>query len=604
VTYAAEPYAQFVDDLLMSLTGGVTRERFTFLPEAEPYRLSPQGTLVPSSLTVFGLVDGHYARFQAGRDFVLTNDFAVEWRAQGDGTKAPDAIWPDDASAFFANYDTVGVAAAVPLLNDRNPGSVTRLLAESFAREFAVLSRQLESVYQAGFLSTAGGRDLDQVVQLVGVTRRTRSFASGSVIFSCNAPATGDIAINAGTRLSTAQPPLVVFETTEDHTLRRGDLSVDVPIRATVSGPAGIVPARAIAVIHRPILGVAAVSNAQGTTLAGEDESDEGLRARASRALEGAGRATPGALLAALGALPAMREKFVRIEEDHQTRPGVVIVNVAAEMTAAGAARAVQQLEETRPAGVRVLHNIDAPPAVIASVPPNVREDPLAGPPSATVVEGLYQLVRVRALLLPSSPSLSGAERAALQAKGREAIKQLVADAGIGETLVYNRLVSTLMALDGVLDVAVELYAKPAVGATIGARRQNLSPPKTLRPKLSDEDLTVEIASEIVAFDVTVTIHLSDFAKATGDPADNLADARAEVAGLLQDRIGAVTAPIIPSALLAQLAPTVTYTVTTLSYTVQYLEAGLQVNEADPAITLGELERPWVRTLQTTVGSG
>ncbi len=604
MTYAAEPYAQFVDDLLMSLTGGVTRERFTFLPEAEPYRLSPQGTLVPSSLTVFGLVDGHYARFQAGRDFVLTNDFAVEWRAQGDGTKAPDAIWPDDASAFFANYDTVGVAAAVPLLNDRNPGSVTRLLAESFAREFAVLSRQLESVYQAGFLSTAGGRDLDQVVQLVGVTRRTRSFASGSVIFSCNAPATGDIAINAGTRLSTAQPPLVVFETTEDHTLRRGDLSVDVPIRATVSGPAGIVPARAIAVIHRPILGVAAVSNAQGTTLAGEDESDEGLRARASRALEGAGRATPGALLAALGALPAMREKFVRIEEDHQTRPGVVIVNVAAEMTAAGAARAVQQLEETRPAGVRVLHNIDAPPAVIASVPPNVREDPLAGPPSATVVEGLYQLVRVRALLLPSSPSLSGAERAALQAKGREAIKQLVADAGIGETLVYNRLVSTLMALDGVLDVAVELYAKPAVGATIGARRQNLSPPKTLRPKLSDEDLTVEIASEIVAFDVTVTIHLSDFAKATGDPADNLADARAEVAGLLQDRIGAVTAPIIPSALLAQLAPTVTYTVTTLSYTVQYLEAGLQVNEADPAITLGELERPWVRTLQTTVGSG
>ena len=41
------------------------------------------------------------------------------------------------------------------MLNDRNPGSVTRLLAESFAREFAVLSRQLESVYQAGFLTTA-----------------------------------------------------------------------------------------------------------------------------------------------------------------------------------------------------------------------------------------------------------------------------------------------------------------------------------------------------------------------------------------------------------------------------------------------------------------
>ena len=66
------------------------------------------------------------------------------------------------------DVNTVGIVSAVPVLNDRNPGSVTRLLAESFAREFAVLSRQLESVYQAGFLSTATGRDLDQVVALVG----------------------------------------------------------------------------------------------------------------------------------------------------------------------------------------------------------------------------------------------------------------------------------------------------------------------------------------------------------------------------------------------------------------------------------------------------
>ena len=604
MTYAAEPYAQFVDDLLMSLTGGVARERFTFLPEAAPYRLSPAGTLVPSTLIVFGLVDNEYARFQAGRDFVLSPDFTIDWAAQPDGTKAPDAVWPDEASTFFANYDTVGIASAVPLLSDRNPGSVTRLLAESFAREFAVLSRQLESVYEAGFISTATGRDLDQVVDLVGVTRRTRSFAAGSVIFASNSPATGDVAINAGTRLSTSQPPLVVFETSEDRTLRRGDLTVDVPIRAIVSGPDGIVPARAITVIHRPILGIDSVSNAQGTTLAGEDESDEALRARASRALEGAGQATRGAILASLGALPNMKEKFVRIEEDHLVRPGVVIVNVAAEMTSADASRAVQLLEGTRAAGVRVLHNIDAPPALVASTPPNVVEDPLSGPPTAVVVEGLYQLIRVRALILPTSPSISGADRAALQAKARDAIKKLLADAGIGETIVYNRLVSTVMALDGVLDVVIELYAKPAPGATIGARRQNYSPPKTLRPKLADEDLTVEIASEIVAFDVTVTIVLTDFAKATGNVEDTLADARSEVAGLLQDRIGAVSGTITPAALKAQLPPTISYSVTTLSYTVQYLEAGLQVNQTDPDITLGELERPWVRNLKLTSTSG
>ena len=604
MTYAAEPYAQFVDDLLLSLTGGVSRARFTFSSESTRYPLAPLAPILPSTLTLFGLADGEYARFQPGRDFVLTADSVVEWRATGDGSPAPDAVWPDEATTFFANYDSAAGVSAAPLLTDRNPGSVTRLLAESFAREFAVLSKQLESVYDAAFLETSRGRDLDQLVRLVGIERRTRSFATGSVIFSCNAPATGDIPINAGTRLSTGQPPLVVFETSEDRTLRRGDLSVDVPVRAVESGPTGVVPTRAISVVHRPIIGIASVSNAQGTTLAGEDESDDALRTRASRALESAGQATRGALLGSLASLPGVKEKFVRLEEDHLTRPGVVIANVAAELTPADASRAVLLLEENRPAGVRVLHNIDAPPALVAAVPPNVVEDPLTGPPTATVVEGLYQPVVVRAVILPVSPSLSGAERSALQGAARAAIAALLADAGIGETVVYNRLVATVMALEGVLDVAVELYAKPAPGAVVGARRQNFSPPSTLRPKLADDDLIVEIASEIVAFDVEVTITLTDFARSTGNIADTLADAKSEVYGLLQDRAGAIAGAISPSALLAQLPPTISYSVTSLDYTVQYLEAGLIVNEDNPTITLGELERPWVRTLNTSEASG
>lgn len=605
MTYAAEPYAQFVDDLLMSLTGGVARVRFVFLPEFAPYQLSPQGTIVPSSLTVFGLVDNTYFRFEPNRDYTLTPEFAIEWKAQPDGTRVPDATWPDDASTFFANFDTVGVASPVPLLNDRNVGSITRLIAESFAREFAVLSRQLESVYQAGFLATAGGRDLDQVVQLVGIERRTRTFATGSVIFASNSPATGDITINAGTRLSTGQAPLVVFETSEDRVLRRGDLTVDAPVRAIDPGPVGVVPARAIAVIHRPILGIDSVSNAQGTTLAGDDESDEGLRERASRALEVAGRATPGALISVLGALPGMKEKFARIEEDHLTRPGVVIMNVAAAMSSADAAQAVLLLEETRPAGIRLLHNIDAPPSLVASIPPNVRDDPLSEPPPETVTEGLYQPVRVKALVLPTLPSMPSADRATLQGKARDAIKALLGDAGIGETIIYNKLVAAVMAVDGVLDVAIELYAKPSDPlAIVGIRHQNLTPTKTLRPKLDDADLSVDIASEIVAFDVTVTIVLTPFAKATGNPDDNLADAKAQVTGLLQDRVGSVGPPITPGALLLQLPATISYSVTTLSYTVHYLEAGLQVNEPDPPIMLGELERPWMRNVDTTVASG
>ena len=95
MTYAAEPYPQFVEDLLTALTGGVIRQRFQFLPEAQPFRLAPPGPILPSSLLVYGIVAGDYARFVAGKDFVLDADSVIVWNANPDETPAPDAVWPD-----------------------------------------------------------------------------------------------------------------------------------------------------------------------------------------------------------------------------------------------------------------------------------------------------------------------------------------------------------------------------------------------------------------------------------------------------------------------------------------------------------------------------
>ena len=595
MSYAAEPYAQFVDDLLRSLTGGVSRERFTFLPEEEPFRLAPPGPVLPGSIAVFGQAAGTFAVFRRDRDWSLATDGSIVWRARADGTPAPDAVWPDEGTPFYVNYDHAGQVANPPPLTDRNPGSVTRVLAESMAREYAVLSRQMEAVYRAGFLDTASGRDLDALVALVGVERRGRTHAVGTAVFARSTPSPADVFVPQGTRLSTAQPPAVVFETTEDRTLHRGELSVEVPVQAVAAGGTGVVPARALTVIHRPILGIETVANPQATALAGADESDEALRERARRALEGYGRATRGAMLAALTTLPGLREKDIRIHEDPLARPGVITVSVAAELDADDAERAVALIEASRPVGVRVLHNLDAPHAVLAaSLPPNVTDD--ASEPEAGEMEpeGLYLPVAVRALLLPASPTLTPAERAALRNQGREVVRAFVAEAGIGETLVYNRLVSALMRLD-VVDVAVELY--PRTTGAPGARRKNLFPGEALRPRLDDADLDVDVAGEIVAFDVTVGVELTDVGK-LGDITATREAARLEVSARLQDRIGALSPPVTPAALLGLAEPTESYTVKSLSYRVEYLESGVRINPADPSIPLSELERPWIRTVR------
>lgn len=598
MSYVAEPYAQFVDDLLTSLTGGVVREGFTFDPEQAPFRLSPPGPLALNSLRVYGQSRAEFVRFVKDRDYALNPDQSLSWNAAAAGGPAAGARWPDEGTAFFANYDHLGPAGTAPLLNDRNPGSITRLLAESFAREFAVLSRQLDAIYKAGFAATATGRDLDQVVALVGVTRSTATHATGYVVFSRNA--TGDdIAIPAGTRLSTNVPPNVTFETSEEQTLRRGEFSVEVPVRALEQGPSGVVEPGTISVIHRPIAGVTQVSNSEATRQVGANETDEQLRARAKRALEAAGRATVGAMVGALTALPDVRENFVRVAEEHLDRPGVVTLYLAASLDPVQAVRARRIIEDTRPAGVRVLSNFDTPPPPGGYLPPvNTVDDSFEGAAAPPVQDTLYQYVHVRAVLLSQATSLSAKDRADLVARARAAVHAFVDAAGIGESLIYSRLVAQLVNLSGVQDVAVELYPEVAAGAQPGHRRQNLTPPRTLRPRLKDEQLLVEIAGELVAFDVEVDITLTDSGLAI-DRTVMLETARVQIMAELQDALATLSGPLTPATMLPKIDATEYYAATAITYKVEYVEAGVVLMEPSPELTLQELERPWIRTLST-----
>lgn len=596
MSYAAEPYAQFVEDLLLSLTGGVSRERFVFLPENAPFRLAPPGPVVPSTMRVFGQVEGAYHRFVRDTDYALTADSVVEWKANADGAPAADAVWPDDGTAFYANYDYQPPPGVQPRLNDRNPGSIVRLLSESFAREYSVLSRQLEAVYRAGFLETSTGRDLDQLVALVGITRRDRSYAVGTAVFSRSTPSPADIFIPTGTRLSTSAPPPAEFETSEDRTLHRGNLSVEVPIRARQSGTDGVVPAGAVRVIHRPILGVEEVSNPQGTQLAGDVETDEVLRTRARRALESAGQATIGALTDQLASLPGIREKDVLLTEDAIQRPGVVVLTVAAKLDQATGTRAIDIIESTRPAGVRVIHRLDARPGPSSIIPGKnlVPEDETQPPDDTLEGDGMFAPVTVKAILVPASATLTADERAALKAAGEAAIAAAVAESGVGEPVIYNRIVSALMALAGVQDVALDLSWS---GDTTGPRHRNLYPGGTLRPTVDPDHggaVEVLVGGEVVALDVTATIHLET--APGGDRTADLEAARVEVLAQLRDGASSLTT-INPANLLGLIHPPTSFSVSAIHYTGEYLTAGVQLTSPDVPLTLTAQEVPWVRNV-------
>jgi len=607
MSYASEPYAQFVDDLLTSLTGGVVRQEFRFLQEEAPFRLTSPGTIIPSTVRVFGQADGSFRRFVPTTDYRVGPDPGVVWLANPTGGPAAGAVWPDEGTTFYANFESLNEGGAVPPLTDRNPGSIVRLLAESFAREYAVLSRQLEAVYRSAFLDTAGGRDLDQLTALVGVFRRRSTFASGSVIFSRSTPAPADIFIPAGTRLSTVVPPAAVFQTTEDQNLRRGNLSVEVAVQSEIAGAPGVAAAQTIRAIHRPILGVESVSNPLPTRFAGGNESDDALRSRARRALEGAGRATTGALLSALTTIPGLREKDVRISEDPLLHPGVVKLNVALPAMAddekqRAVERIVTSIEDVRPVGVRILHNIDAPRPTGAAVP-GTGAVPDEGDAPATVgvtsiPEELFLPVDVKAEVAPAALSLTPQEKADLESSARKVVESFLAEAGIGEILVYNKLVSQLMALEGVLDVVVELWPQNSPTAS---KHKNLVPDNPgARPVAGHIEITV--GGVLVMLDLAVSIALKG-AGLLGDPTTARATAKAQIEEELRDGLAKFASPSLTrDGMRGLLKGSENYNVLDLHYKAEYSDAGVRIHQQDVPLTLGGLERLWVRRVTMNEG--
>jgi hypothetical protein len=603
VSYASEPYVQFVDDLLTALTGGVIRDEFRFLAGNEPYRLHAPGPPIPSTVRVSGQAGGAYRRFQSGKDYKLDPDFTIVWLATGDATL------PDEGTVFFANYEFSGPAGANPPLTDRNPGSVTRLLAESFAREYAVLSRQLEGIYNASFVETATGRDLDQIGLLVGVERRTATFAIGSVVFFRSTPSPADIFIPAGTRVSTAKPPAAQFETQIETTLRRGSLSVEATIQALAPGAAGVVAAQAISVVNSPILGIDGVTNSQATGFQSAGETDAQLRGRIKRGLEGAGQATPGALLAALTTIPGVREKDVQILEDPISRPGVIQLNVAlpqlppgqeADLLAQLSEQAVGLIEEARPVGVRILHNIDAPkPTGPGEAGPGVQPDE-GGAPAALGLPPAGSLslpIDVNAWLTPATRSLTEAERTELMRSGDNAIRTFIGDAGIGETLVYNRLVAALIALDGVLDVALEIFPQADPSQP---KRKNIIPiDPALRPVAGKID--VQLLGSLIVLDVALGITRKGAGLLT-DPVQMSSTVATDVTITLnlRFRTGSL-AQLTVDALKGLLGTAETYTINSLDYSVEYEDAGVRIHKKNPSITPAQSDQFWVRRVTVEV---
>lgn len=343
-------------------------------------------------------------------------------------------------SSLLPGSADVGYAAVVErllghlreggLITDQTPGGVARMLLETFAREVVLLHEALELAHRSGFVDTAEGPALDQVVALLGLSRARAGRLSGTVLFTRSSPAPEDIVIPAGTRVSgrpvRPERPAPLLEVVEEARILREQRSVSAAVQEIpgeeTPGLDGIAPG-GLHLMVRPLLGVEGVHNPEAITRVGSDEGDTRLRARARVALRAGELATVEAIEAAARSQGAER---VQVREPTAGPPGRVIVRVA-DLGVLQSPERWAALEaavhRTKAAGVRVIFE-------------QVR--------SVAVVPALA--------LRPLNPALGAFESEQLkQAVGR-ALAVVVAGLGPGVAVSRRKLEGAALALPDVAD--------------------------------------------------------------------------------------------------------------------------------------------------------
>ena len=365
----------------------------------------------------------------------------------------------------------------MPVQVDTEPGGVARTLVEAFAREMALFYAMLERAYTSGFLDSAEGLALDNVVAVLGIERARAGRLVGHVEFRRVSPAPDDIGIPAGRTVTGPQPegkmPLAIFETMETAVLVRGETSVLVAVQEVmVAGKKederySVVNPGMITVMPRPVLGIDYVNNPAPLRRYGEDESDESLRARARTALRDGEKGTLGAIAAAV---KEQGVEKVTVRERSDGPPGVVDVligDAGFETSGVKVERVRKAIAASKAAGIRV---------------------------NLQFAKTLY--LEPRMSIEPTQTDLDTDGFARLRDELTAALKTFVGDSPVGATMSWRKLEAILYGHAGVHRVGTFELALFELDAESGAFAP--MPSRTIMP---GSDLRLEALERLVIDD-------------------------------------------------------------------------------------------------------
>lgn len=166
---------------------------------------------------------------------------------------------------------------------DSSVGTPLRKILDAVAEAVAEAYTDQHLIQYTYDLDSKSGGDLDDFVEVFGFARIPAQRAQGVVTFSRPNDSTGQgtaLVIRPGTQTVALSNPPVYVQTTVSAVMTPGQLTVDVPCQAVVSGVGGNVGASAITTLVTVNGTINSVTNVNSFNGGSAEESDDALKAR------------------------------------------------------------------------------------------------------------------------------------------------------------------------------------------------------------------------------------------------------------------------------------------------------------------------------------
>ncbi len=340
-----------------------------------------------------------------------------------------DPLSPEDTSFSGTVERLLGhLRVALGVHADTHVGGVARNLTEAYAREMATFYAILQHAHRSGFVDSAEGAALDNVVAILGIDRARAGRLEGKVEFSRLSPAPHDIVIPAGRRVTGARETgsVPLFETVEDATIERGQTRALVRVQEVVTdaeptGAPDVLDPDTLTIMPRPVLGVERLRNPEPIVRTSAEETDDNLRARARTVLRESQRGTAEAIEA------AVREcglRQVEVVEREEGPPGQLELRISDPEAAERIVEIERAVRRSKAAGVRV---------------------------EIKLLDTLYMVPRIE--IAPVDAELDAEGFAQLADELRDALTRYAASVRVGEPIISRKLEAALYAHPGVSEV-------------------------------------------------------------------------------------------------------------------------------------------------------